>query len=85
MKLVEECVQMCELCRKYKKPFSKPIVGFPVAEEFNHVVCMDLKEIQKGKLWFLHMIDGATKYTVDSLIESKKEIIVDHIFQCWIA
>jgi len=86
LKLVEECVQMCEFCRKYKKPFLKPVVGFPVAEVFNHVVCMDLKEVEKGKLWFLHLIDGATKYTAAALIESKKkEIVVDRIFQRWIA
>ena len=47
---------------------------------------MDLKEIQKGRLWFLHMIDGATKYMVAALIDMKKiEVVADRIFQCWIA
>jgi hypothetical protein len=64
----------------------KPVVGFPVAETFNKVAYMDLKEITKGKLWFLHMIDGATKYTVASLIDTKKkEVVVDRIFEGWIA
>ena len=86
MKLVEECVQSCEFCRKYKKPFLKPVVGFPVAQDFNHVVFVDLKEIEKGKLWFLHLIDGATRYTMAVLINTKKkEVVVDRIFQCWIA
>ena len=47
---------------------------------------MDLKEIRKGRLWFLHMIHGATEYTVAALIDTKKsEVVVDRIFQCWIA
>ena len=84
--MINECCQGCEFCRKYKKPFLKPVVGFPVAEKFNQVVCMDLKEIRKGNLWFLHMVDGATRYTVACLIDSKKkEVVVDRIFQGWIA
>ena len=60
LKLVKSCCDSCEFCRKYKKPFSRPVVGFPVAEKFNHVVCMDLKEVEKGKTWIMHMIDAAT-------------------------
>ena len=48
IKLVDKCVENCELCRKYKKPFLKPVVGFPVAERFVEVVCMDLREIREG-------------------------------------
>ena len=44
---------------------------------------MDLKEIQKGGLWFLYMIDGATKYTVAVLIDTKNsEVVVYRICQC---
>jgi len=71
LKLIEECVESCEFCRKYKKPFLKPVVGFPLAYDFNQLVCMDLKELTKGKIWFLHMIDGATRYTVASMVNSK--------------
>ena len=46
---------------------------------------MDLKEIQKGRLWFHCMIDRDTKYMVAVLIDTKKsEVVVDQIFQCWI-
>ena len=62
------------------------MVGFPVAERLNEVFCIDLKKIQKGRLWFLHMINGATKYNGIALIDTKKsEVVVDRIFQCWIA
>ena len=86
LRAIEECVDKCEFCRKYKKPFLKPVVGFPLAQDFNQVVCMDLKEIEKGKLWFLHMIDAATRYTVATIVQSKrKEVIVEKIFSSWIA
>ena len=57
------------------------MVGFPVAETFSEVVSMNLKMIQKLKLWFLYMINGATKHMVGALIDTKKrEIIIDCIF-----
>ena len=73
MKCVENCCENCEFCRKYKKTYSRPVVGFPVAEHFNQVVCIDLKEVEKGKLCFFHMIDGATRYTAASIIRTKKK------------
>ena len=83
IKLVDEFVENCKSRRKYKKFFLKPAVAFPVAEGFNEIVCMDLKEIQKGGLWFLYMIDGATKYTVAVLIDRKNsEVVVYRICQC---
>ena len=57
------------------------MVGFPVAETFSEVVSMNLKMIQKLKLWFLYMINGATKHKVGALTDTKKrEIIIDCIF-----
>lgn len=59
------------------------MVRFPLSERFSEFVCMDLKEIQKGRLRLLHMIDGATKYMVAALIDTKKsEVVVDQIFPC---
>ena len=47
---------------------------------------MDLKEVEKGKLWILHLVDNATRYTAATLITSKKkEVIVKKIFQIWLA
>ena len=78
LKAIEISCAECEFCRKYKRPFPKPIVGFQVAEHFNQVVCVDLKELEKGKLWILHMIDGATQYTAAYIINTKtKEMIVE--------
>ena len=47
---------------------------------------MDLKELKKGKLWILHLIDSATRYTAAAIIHSKnKNLVVRRIFQIWIA
>ena len=62
------------------------MVGFPVFDKFNEYVSMDLKEIKKGKLWILHLIDAAARYTAACLIsKKKKELVVCCIFQIWVA
>ena len=68
---IENCCDNCQFCQKYRKPKPKPIVGLPQAEKFNQVVSMDLKELQKGKLWILHLVDIATSYTVAVVIDMR--------------
>ena len=47
---------------------------------------MDLKEVQKHKVWILHLIDTATRYSAACLIsDKKKQTIVCWIFHIWIA
>lgn len=41
---VEEVSDSCEICIKYKKTPSRPIVSVNMAKEFNEVVAIDLKE-----------------------------------------
>lgn len=83
---IKELDTKCEICLKYKKSKPRPIVGFPLAKSFNETIAMDLKEWSNNKkIWFLHIIDHATRYSVSSVIRSKKkEVIVKKIFQCWI-
>ena len=33
----------CTVCKQYKIPSPRPVVGFSLANEFNEVVAMDLK------------------------------------------
>ena len=47
---------------------------------------MDLKKYVHNKVWILHMIDAATRYSQARLITSKKkEVIVSKIFEMWIS
>ena len=82
--MIGEVTANCEVCNRYKKPKPRPVVGFPLAKEFNDVVAMDIKELS-GKM-VLHMINYATRYSVASLLKSKRaEEIVKVVMQFWIA
>ena len=83
MKCVDTVSKECDLCKRFKKPPSRPTVGFPTASTFNEVVAMDLKLIN-GVL-VLHMIDHATRYSAACPISNKKkETIVQAIMENWI-
>ena len=85
-KMVEDVCEKCEFCLKYRKAKLKPIVSLPKGQRFNDVVCLDLKEVVHKKLWILHLIDAATRYTAACIIDTKrKELVVTRIFQIWIA
>ena len=49
-------------------------------------MAMDLKEWSHDKkIWLLHVIDHATRYSISCVITSKKkELIMKKIFQYWI-
>jgi len=82
---VNEVCESCEICKKYQPSSLQPAVGLPLADKFNHVVCLDLKEV-KDSLWILHMIDATTKYTAARLVKTKKKNeIISKIFDMWIA
>ena len=63
LKMIVDCYDNREFCLKFKKSFSTPVVSFPVSDRFNEYVSMDLKEVKKGKVWILHLIDAAARYT----------------------
>ena len=54
------------------------IVGLPLADNFNQVVCVDLKEYKHSKISILHLIDVAADYSATCLISTKHkdEIII---------
>ena len=80
---------MVELCcmRKVRQAKLKPAVSLSIADTFNQVVCLDLKEIKlnQKQFWILHLINAATRYTAVRLITTKKkEVIVSRLFEMWI-
>ena len=83
---VEKCCNECQLCQQYKKAPLRPAVGFPLADDFNQIVCMDLKEYVHNVKLILHLLDSATRYSSACIIESKhKNVIVKNVFRMWIA
>jgi len=79
---VEEVSDSCEICIKYKKTPSRPIVSVNMAKEFNEVVAIDLKEYKKGEIYFLHMVDMSTRFSKSCVTKSKEpDEIVEKIIE----
>jgi len=86
IQIIERVCDNCGFCIMYRRPKLRPIVALPKADRFNQVVAMDLKEVEKGKVWILHLVDTATRYTSACLINTKrKEVVVTKLFQIWLA
>ncbi|CAF2215336.1 unnamed protein product [Rotaria magnacalcarata] len=84
LKMIDECSENCDICRKYKKACPRPVVGLPLAREFNDTVAMDLKDIGSYKI--LHLIDHATRYSAACVVKNKtSNEIIDSIFKIWIS
>ena len=60
LKSISNCYDKCKVCMLNKKAPLKPCVTIPLANEFNDVVCMDLKVVD-GRFLILHLIDVATR------------------------
>ena len=83
-KIVEEITQNCDTCKKYKKTPARPVTCIPLASEFNEVVAMDLKEWKHG-VYFLHLIDLATRFSLAAVIYKKTpSTIIDNVMKLWI-
>jgi len=74
----------CDICKKYKKTPSVPVVSLSIASFFNDAVAMDLITIN-GK-YILHLIDLFSRYSAACVRSSKRqEEIVDAIMKIWIS
>ena len=83
-KIVERVSDDCDICTKYKRTPSRPVVSLPLAKEFNETIAIDLKEWENGKVYFLHVIDVATRFSRSAVIYSKeKRVIIDKIIEIW--
>ena len=82
--MIKDLDKSCEICMRYKRPSSRPVVGFSLAHDFNETVAMDLKQFRG--VYILHIVDHAARYSAAAIISSKqKEVIIDKIFKHWIA
>ena len=82
---VEKISDACDICKKFRRTPSKPVVCMPMAKEFNETVAIDLKEWKKGEVYFLHLIDVATRFSRSAVIYSKeKKVVIDKVIEIWI-
>ena len=83
---IEEVGDQCDTCKRYKRTPSRPVVTFPLATVFNETVAMDLKVYRNNSIYFLHVIDHATRFSAASVIRSKSaETIINNFFRIWIS
>ena len=69
--IIENIVQSCDTCIRFKRAPLRPLVGLSEAKDFNETIFLDLHEINSG-LYYFHMIDEFTRYSNAVII---KEII----------
>ncbi|XP_077974967.1 uncharacterized protein LOC144430759 [Styela clava] len=82
--LIEETVSDCEICKVYKKPSPRPVVGLSWANDFNQTVAVDLHQLGSD-MWYLHMIDHFTRYSRAAIVRNKfSSTIVKKFMQNWI-
>ena len=60
---------------RYKRPRSRPVVGFSLVHDCNETVAMDLNQFRG--VYILHMVDHATRYSAVAIIKLKSEIFND--------
>ena len=84
LNIVKSLGDNCSICLKYKKPISRPVVGFSLAHKFNETVAMDVKQFRN--VYILHLINHAARFSVGAIIHTKhNEVIIDKIFEHWMA
>ena len=82
---IKNVSEKCEACCKYRKPVPRPIVSMPLSSKFNDVIAMDLK-FWKNNLYFLVIVDLATRYCSAAVINDKKpKTILKALFLCWVS
>lgn len=75
----------CNIFLKFRCPPLCSIVGLLLANKFNQLVYMDLKEYMHNESQILHLIDAATRYSAASIVKTKKYTILENIYCIWIA
>jgi len=74
----------CTTCQVYRKAPPRPVVGLPMANQFQETVAMDLK-FYENKI-ILHLIDMCTRLSSATSIKNKNpNTVIEAIFKTWIS
>ncbi|VDI61048.1 Hypothetical predicted protein [Mytilus galloprovincialis] len=83
--ILRSVCENCDICMTNKRPSSKPVVGLPLATEFNETVAVDLHELEHN-VWYLHIIDEFTRFSAGSIMKTKKgSEFVKKFLESWIS
>ena len=74
----------CEICKQFRRPPRRPVVGLPLATKFNECLQLDLKFFDGKPM--LHMIDHATRLSSCTTIKSKEAAeVFKGLITFWVA
>ncbi len=84
--IIDDIMDSCEGCIMRKRTPDRPAVAPPLSNDFNQVLCLDLKVWDKNKgIYILYMIDHFTRYQMAAVVKSKEpEEIVKAITLKWL-
>ena len=83
--MLEEIVKNCDVCNRYRKPSPRPVVGFPLASDFNQTVAVDLHQLEPN-LYYLHIIDEFSRFSAGCITPTKQSSqFVQNFIKNWIS
>ena len=83
MDIIDAVHEKCEVCRKFRKSPARPKVAFPMSDDFNKCVALDLK--QRNKKYILYCVCTFSRLTRAIIIKDKlPKTIVSGILKCWV-
>ena len=82
---IEEVVDECTICRRFKKTPPRPKIAMKKATTSNEVISLDLKEFNSENKYVLYMVDEFSGYMKGKVINNKKqETIIKTFNKAWI-
>lgn len=82
--IVRKVSESCAVCKLFKKTPPRPVTCMPLAKDFNDVLTMDLK-FWRPSIYFMHMIDAATRFSKSVVIRDKRPAtIIEKFMVEWV-
>ena len=82
---ISEVLGKCQVCDHQKKAPWKPVVSYPLANDFNELVCIDLHQLGPN-LWYLHCICAFSRFSLAISVSSKDaNVVISKYIKCWVS
>ena len=76
--IIENVVQSCDICVRFKRAMPRPVVGLSKAKDFNETISFYLHEIN-SRLYYLQLTDEFTRYSNVVIIKKKSSSLAAFI------
>ena len=81
--LLNKAITECELCIRFQRTPSRPVVSLPMASDWNELISVDLHQLEQS-IWYLHIIDIFTRFSAGAIVRTKDASVVgDKIIKNW--